>query len=37
VGADRFGWSRRNPEVGSMRDGHWAIGYGLAALNYSWP
>jgi xanthine dehydrogenase YagR molybdenum-binding subunit len=36
VGADRFGWSNRNPEVGSMRDGHWKIGYGLAAVSWSW-
>jgi CO/xanthine dehydrogenase Mo-binding subunit len=26
VGAERFGWSRRNPEVASMRDGHWQVG-----------
>ena len=32
VGAERFGWTGRNPEIGSMRDGHWKIGYGLAAL-----
>ena len=36
VGADRFGWSGRNPEIGSMRDGHWKIGYGLAAVSWSW-
>jgi CO/xanthine dehydrogenase Mo-binding subunit len=36
VGAERFGWSRRNPEVASMRDGHWQVGYGLAGLSYSW-
>jgi xanthine dehydrogenase YagR molybdenum-binding subunit len=36
VGAGRFGWSNRNPEVGSMRDGHWKIGYGLAAVSWSW-
>jgi xanthine dehydrogenase YagR molybdenum-binding subunit len=36
VGAERFGWSKRNPEVGSMRDGPWRIGYGLAGLSYSW-
>jgi xanthine dehydrogenase YagR molybdenum-binding subunit len=36
VGAERFGWSRRNPEVASMRDGHWQVGYGLAGVGYSW-
>ena len=36
VGAERFGWSRRDPEIGSMRDGHWKIGYGLAAISWSW-
>jgi CO/xanthine dehydrogenase Mo-binding subunit len=36
VGAQRFGWSSRNPEVGSTRDGHWKIGYGVAGLSYTW-
>jgi CO/xanthine dehydrogenase Mo-binding subunit len=36
VGAERFGWSKRNPEVASMRDGPWRIGYGLAELSYAW-
>ncbi|HEX6403430.1 MAG TPA: xanthine dehydrogenase family protein molybdopterin-binding subunit, partial [Pseudonocardiaceae bacterium] len=36
VGAERFGWSRRDPEVGSMRDGHWAVGYGVAGVSYVW-
>jgi xanthine dehydrogenase YagR molybdenum-binding subunit len=36
VGAERFGWSRRNTGVGAMRDGHWRIGYGLAGVSYSW-
>jgi xanthine dehydrogenase YagR molybdenum-binding subunit len=36
VGAERFGWSNRDPEIGSMRDGHWKIGYGLAAISWSW-
>ena len=36
VGAERFGWSRRTPEVGSMRDGHWRVGYGVAGVSYSW-
>ncbi|MBD0424731.1 xanthine dehydrogenase family protein molybdopterin-binding subunit [Streptomyces sp. TRM S81-3] len=33
-GAERFGWSRRNPEPGSMRDGRLLIGYGLAGVSY---
>jgi CO/xanthine dehydrogenase Mo-binding subunit len=36
VGAERFGWSRRDPEVGSMRDGHWQVGYGMAGVSYNW-
>jgi CO/xanthine dehydrogenase Mo-binding subunit len=36
VGAQRFGWSRRNPKVGSMRDGDWQVGYGLAGVSYFW-
>jgi xanthine dehydrogenase YagR molybdenum-binding subunit len=34
VGAERFGWSRRNPEPRSMRDGRWLIGWGMAAATY---
>ena len=30
-GADRFGWSRRNPRPGQMRDGRWLVGLGVAA------
>jgi xanthine dehydrogenase YagR molybdenum-binding subunit len=29
-GAERFGWSRRKPEPGSMREGRELIGYGMA-------
>jgi xanthine dehydrogenase YagR molybdenum-binding subunit len=36
VGAERFGWARRDPEVGSMRDGHWLVGYGMAGVTYEW-
>ena len=32
--AERFGWSRRNPEPRSMRDGRWLIGCGMAAATY---
>ena len=30
-GARRFGWKRRNPKPGSMRDGHELIGWGMAS------
>ncbi|MEV6227406.1 xanthine dehydrogenase family protein molybdopterin-binding subunit [Saccharopolyspora shandongensis] len=33
-GAERFGWSRRTPQPGSMRDGRWLVGYGLAGVSY---
>ncbi|MFD0149496.1 xanthine dehydrogenase family protein molybdopterin-binding subunit [Streptomyces sp. NPDC127132] len=33
-GAERFGWARRTLEPGSLRDGHWLIGYGLAGVSY---
>jgi xanthine dehydrogenase YagR molybdenum-binding subunit len=32
--AERFGWSRRNPEPRSMRAGRWLIGQGLASATY---
>ncbi|HEY4465343.1 MAG TPA: xanthine dehydrogenase family protein molybdopterin-binding subunit [Streptosporangiaceae bacterium] len=35
-GAERFGWSRRPPQVGSMRDGRWLVGYGMAGVSYLW-
>ncbi|CAA9535528.1 MAG: Periplasmic aromatic aldehyde oxidoreductase, molybdenum binding subunit YagR [uncultured Sphingomonadaceae bacterium] len=31
TGADRFGWSRRDPKPGQVRDGHWLVGMGVAA------
>jgi xanthine dehydrogenase YagR molybdenum-binding subunit len=34
IGAERFGWDRRNPEPGSMRDGDWLIGWGMANATY---
>lgn len=27
---DKFGWSKRNPEPRSMRDGKWLVGWGMA-------
>jgi CO/xanthine dehydrogenase Mo-binding subunit len=35
-GAELFGWSRRTPEPGSMRQGSTLVGYGLAAVSYPW-
>ena len=32
--AERFGWSRRNPEPRSIRDGRWLIGWGMASATY---
>lgn len=32
--AKAFGWSRRNPKPGAMRDGDWLIGWGCAATMY---
>jgi xanthine dehydrogenase YagR molybdenum-binding subunit len=34
IAADRFGWSKRSPKPGSMRDGRWLIGYGIATASY---
>jgi xanthine dehydrogenase YagR molybdenum-binding subunit len=34
LGADRFGWSRREPHPRSMRDGRLLIGMGVAAATY---
>ncbi len=30
-GAERFGWSRRNPVPAQVRDGRWLVGMGMAA------
>ena len=30
TGAERFGWSRRNPKPGQVRDGRWLVGLGVA-------
>jgi xanthine dehydrogenase YagR molybdenum-binding subunit len=34
LGAERFGWSGRNPEPRTARDGNWLIGTGMAAAAY---
>lgn len=39
-GAARFGWDKRTPEPGSMREGRYLIGQGMAAAIYThwrWP
>ncbi|MEA5598857.1 xanthine dehydrogenase family protein molybdopterin-binding subunit [Rivularia sp. UHCC 0363] len=33
-GAKRFGWEKRNPKPGSMRDGRYLVGYGVASATY---
>jgi xanthine dehydrogenase YagR molybdenum-binding subunit len=33
-GAEKFGWSRRNPKPRSMRDGNTLIGFGMATATY---
>uniref|UniRef100_UPI00374CEA15 xanthine dehydrogenase family protein molybdopterin-binding subunit n=1 Tax=Undibacterium sp. TaxID=1914977 RepID=UPI00374CEA15 len=34
VGAERFGWARRNPEPRSMRAGNKLVGWGMATATY---
>ena len=34
LGADKFGWSKRNPAPGSMRDGDLLVGWGMATATY---
>ncbi|MCG6207313.1 xanthine dehydrogenase family protein molybdopterin-binding subunit [Rhodopseudomonas sp. HC1] len=34
AGADRFGWSKRNPTAASVRDGEWLVGMGCATATY---
>ncbi len=31
LGAERFGWAKRNPKPGQVRDGQWLVGLGMAA------
>ena len=31
IGAERFGWDKRNAAPGKMRDGRWLVGMGVAA------
>jgi xanthine dehydrogenase YagR molybdenum-binding subunit len=30
-GAERFGWNKRKPQPGQVREGRWLIGYGMAS------
>jgi xanthine dehydrogenase YagR molybdenum-binding subunit len=34
AGAKAFGWDRRTPKPGSMRDGDWLVGFGCATTLY---
>jgi xanthine dehydrogenase YagR molybdenum-binding subunit len=34
VGAERFGWSKRSRQPGSMREGNVLVGYGMATATY---
>ena len=34
VGSEKFGWSKRTPEVGSMRRGDTVLGWGVAAASW---
>jgi xanthine dehydrogenase YagR molybdenum-binding subunit len=34
LGAERFGWSRRNPTPGSIKNGDWLVGMGMATAVY---
>jgi xanthine dehydrogenase YagR molybdenum-binding subunit len=34
LGAERFGWAKRNPTPGSMKDGRTLIGWGMASAAY---
>ena len=36
LGAERSGWYNRDPEPGSMRDGRYLIGYGMAGVTFGW-
>jgi xanthine dehydrogenase YagR molybdenum-binding subunit len=33
-GAEAIGWASRNPEPGSMKEGKWLVGYGMATATY---
>jgi len=31
IGADAIGWKNRNPQIGSMKEGEWQVGYGMGS------
>lgn len=35
-GAELVGWRDRPREIGSLRDGNWRIGYGMAGVSFFW-
>ena len=37
LGADKFGWAKRNPQPGQVRDGRWLLGIGVAAATRNNP
>jgi xanthine dehydrogenase YagR molybdenum-binding subunit len=37
AGAERFGWNKRNPKPGQVRDGNWLVGIGVAAATRQNP
>ncbi len=34
AGAERFGWNKRNPSPGAVREGEWLVGHGCATATY---
>ena len=34
LGAEKFGWSKRNPQAGQMRDRGLLVGWGMATATY---
>ena len=34
IGAEKFGWSQHNPKPGSMRDGRYLVGMGMASSSF---
>jgi hypothetical protein len=34
VGATHFGWDKRNPKPGSVREGRWLVGIGVQRFNF---
>jgi xanthine dehydrogenase YagR molybdenum-binding subunit len=35
IGADKIGWRTRNPEIRSMKEGDWLVGYGMGSGVFS--